>query len=243
MNIAACRTAPGPAVSPLSDGRIHRNIYKFRPITTLQKSHPEVKTIQFNYGTQSYEQARSPEADRYSYVSRRQYASLAPKQLHSVDGPDTSKRLFFSSVAVPGIDQGPQTVEQILKHGYMDLPAGDSVTAILQDKRHASWLGLDDILGQIPEREQIYRKNMLEIEWGKCYAFNEVARLGWPATPKAWYSYQKRIQELHAEQRDKRVAAWRDISKLRQLLPESIQLHLSALRKSDILDGLDGDAP
>jgi hypothetical protein len=55
--------------------------------------------------------------------------------------------------------------------------------------------------------------------------------------------YQKRLQELYAEERAERVSAWRDISKLRQLLPESIRQYLSSYRKSQILNDLPGDLP
>jgi hypothetical protein len=201
-----------------------------------------VKNVDFNNSTEPYEARRIGTGYHYSYGRHPQYAPVTQRQPYTPVNQPNSKRIFFSGQPVPGIDDGPQTIEQILNHGYMDLPAGQIETAIIQDKQHTSWLGLDDVLGQIREREQIYRKNMLEIEWSKCYAFNEVARTGWPASTKQWELYQKQIQSLHTQQREERVLAWQDISKLRQLLPESIQQYLSASRKSDLLGGPDGDA-
>ena len=49
----------------------------------------------------------------------------------------------------------------------------------------------------------------------------------------------RRLEGLYAEQRTERVALWRDISRLRQALPESAEQYLGALRKTDIL----GDRP
>ena len=110
------------------------------------------------------------------------------------------------------------------------------------DRKFSSWLGLDDIIGQIRQREDLYKKNMLEREWGKCYAFNELAHSGWPASTEQMALYHKRLQELHSEQRMERVSAWRDISGLRQLVPENVQGYLSAMRKVEILDDDGGDA-
>jgi len=174
--------------------------------------------MQFNNESKPYDQPLT--AYRYSYGRKLQYPSLSPRQLHP--GPSDARRIFFSPQPTPGIDDGPQTVEQILRHGFMNLPAGDSVTAMLEDKRQTSWLGLDDLLDQIHHRDRIYRANMHEILWSECYAFNDLARQGWPAEPKQWEVYQKRLADLGAEQRKERISAWQDIAKLRQMLPESM---------------------
>ncbi len=194
--------------------------------------------MQFNNESKPYDQPLT--AYRYSYGRKSQYPSSSPRQLYP--GPSDAKRIFFSPQPGPGIDDGPQTVEQILRHGFMNLPAGDSVTAMLEDKRHTSWLGLDDILDQIHHRDRIYRENMQEILQSECYAFNDLARQGWPAEPKQWEIYQKRLADLGAEQRMERISAWKDIATLRQMLPESMQLYLSASRKSELLNSPEDDA-
>ena len=149
---------------------------------------------------------------------------------------------FFSTgTPITQVDEGPQTVEQLVTQGYFAAPASDPETAFLHDRRHTAWLGLDDIVAQIRQRWKLYEQNMLEIEWGKCYAFNELARQSWPASADQYYTYPKRMQELHGEQRQERLAAWKDVSRLRQLLPETAQQYLSAFRKTEILKDRDGD--
>ena len=106
----------------------------------------------------------------------------------------------------------------------------------------AEGLSLDDVLSQIHQRTAIYRQNMLELEWAKCYAFNELAHQGWPATAEQYATYNRRIQDLHADQRAERIAFWKDVSDLRRALPESVQQFLSTYRKLEILDDNRGDA-
>ena len=151
---------------------------------------------------------------------------------------DSSTPNFF-----PSIDQGPQTVEQLLEQGYFAPPARQPETAVLHDRRETTGLGLDDVLTQIDQRQTIYRENMLDLAWSECYAFNELARGGWPATLEQQTVYEQRMQRLRSEQRAERVSLWQDISKLRQSLPEVMQQYLSAFRKLEILDGPGGDAP
>lgn len=139
------------------------------------------------------------------------------------------------------IDEGPQTVEDLIKDGVFAVPAGEPETAILEDKKHTSWLALDDAISQVRQRWDLYEQNVLGIKWAQCYAFNEFAKLGWPPTVKQLYSYDKRLQELHAEHRAERLSAWRDVSEIRQALPESLREHLSAYRRSQLLNDLTGD--
>ncbi len=156
---------------------------------------------------------------------------------------DGDRRIHFSSALFPSIDDGPQTIDQVLRHGYMTLPAAEVEIATIQDRQQTAWMGLDDILGQIHQRDEIYRRNMNELLWGECYAFNEVARGGWPPSPEKDSLYQERLADLATQKRAERVSAWRDISALRQLLPESAQQYLSAFRKSELLHDLGGDEP
>jgi hypothetical protein len=170
----------------------------------------------------------------YRYLPKPQSSVYEPT-------PHTSSDIFNSD-PVRKDDEGPQTVEQVISQGYFAVPKMAPELAGIHDRRSTSWMGLDDIIGQVRKREEVYRKNMLELEWGKCYAFNELARGGWPASADQMTLYNKRLQELGAEQRAERVSAWRDISSIRQLFPENMQGYLSAVRKVDILDDDGGDA-
>ena len=46
--------------------------------------------------------------------------------------------------ALARLDDVPQTVEHLIEQGYFAAPLGEPVTSILYDKKHISWLGLDD---------------------------------------------------------------------------------------------------
>lgn len=137
-----------------------------------------------------------------------------------------------------------QTVEHIVNNGYFSIPKGDPVTAIISDKKHTSWMGLDDVIGQIQKRHELYQKNIYEIELAKCDAINvfliQEARYGF-ATGRTYYSLNKDLQDLYRQQRDERVCLWKDISLLRQSLPEAVQKYLTAYRKVSVLEDNKGD--
>jgi hypothetical protein len=59
---------------------------------------------------------------------------------------------------------------------------------------------------------------------------------------KIEYSLGKRLDKLYSEQREERVNLWRDVSRLRLLLPENAQNYLTAYRKLSILEDSEGDA-
>ena len=153
---------------------------------------------------------------------------------------------FSSDTPLFGRLDQAQTVEQIIAHGYFAPPPGDPVTAILSDKQTTSRLGLDDIIGQIRHRYEVYHQNMYELELAKTAATNSLyAHWAYHGLPdaKQFYSRHKRIQELYQEQRDQRVNLWRDVSRLRLALPETAQSYLSAHRKLQALETTPGDEP
>ena len=138
------------------------------------------------------------------------------------------------------------TVESIIRMGYFAAPKSDPVEAIISDKMHTSRLGLDDIIGQIRDRYQTFEQNVYEIEISKCAVNNSLhmyeAYHG-PANSKIEYSVNKRLDELYIDQRKERITLWRDVSKLKLLLPENAQLYLATYRKSAILRDQTGDLP
>ena len=144
-------------------------------------------------------------------------------------------------------DEGPQTVEQLVKQGYFAVPRSDPETGLLSDRKQTAWLGLDDVIDQVRNRLEIYRKNWVEIEQAKCAARNALfefeAQYGWPASSEQHYIMDKRLQDLYADQRAERVAVWKDVSRLRQSLPETVQSYLTAYRKVQILEDPGGDPP
>jgi hypothetical protein len=66
----------------------------------------------------------------------------------------------------------PQTVEDVVRNDYFSIPESEPETAIISDKKHTSWLGLDDIINQIRHRYQVYERNIYEIEVSKCSVIN-----------------------------------------------------------------------
>lgn len=132
----------------------------------------------------------------------------------------------------------PQTVDDVIRSGYLAIPASDPEIAIISDRKHTSSLGLNDIIDQVQNRYKIYQQNLGEIEVSKCSAINSIyaheAYHG-PADSKVEYSLTKRLDKLYMDEREERVNLWRDVSKLRQQLPETAQEYLSAYRKAAIL--------
>ena len=153
---------------------------------------------------------------------------------------------FSSDLSARRLWPVPQTVEDIVSNGYFSIPKSEPETAIISDRKNTSWLGLDDIIGQIRHRHQVYENNIYELEKGKCAAINSLyTHEAWhgPTTSKVEYSANKRLDNLYTEQREERTNLWRDISRLRLLLPEQAQNYLSAYRKVSILEDKKGDMP
>ena len=143
--------------------------------------------------------------------------------------------------------QHPQTVEQVIAQGYLAVPRAEPEVAILSDKHHASWLGLDDTVAQIRRRYELYQQNVYELHQAVCEANNavhrQVADQGAPANERQRYSANKMIQALYEQERSERINLWRDVSRLRVGLPEGIQQYLAAYRKLSILEDRGGGAP
>jgi len=139
----------------------------------------------------------------------------------------------------------PQTVEQVIRRGYLAIPRSEPETALISDKKHTARLGLDDVIGQVRKRYALYEKNMYELELSKCEAINCLYRhIGHhgPTDSKVEYSVSKRLNDLYQEQREERTNLWKDVSRLRLQLPENAQQYLSAYRKVSVLEDNKGDA-
>jgi hypothetical protein len=155
---------------------------------------------------------------------------------------------FTSDLLQPRHYSRPQTVEQVVERGYFAVPRGDSATAMISDRKSTSWLGLDDLIGQIRKRYEIFERNLYEMQLSKCAAANalfsmEADRGSVPADSKERYALDKRLQQIYQEEREERVTLWQDVSRLRLSMAEAAQLYLSAYRKVRLLDDTQGDAP
>ena len=188
-----------------------------------------------------------PEYVVYFYESgiSQQYQKRQKNLLTGLNyGPSTGYDFSSDLVGRTGLYR-PMTVESIISHGYFSVPKSDPVEAMMGDRKHTSRLGLDDIIGQIRHRYEVYESNIYGLEISKCSAVNSFyaheAYHG-PVDSKLEYSVCKRIDKLYENQRDERINLWRDVSRLKLLLPERAQEYLSAYRKVSILEDNGGDA-
>ena len=104
-----------------------------------------------------------------------------------------------------GVDR-IQTVEDVIQRGYFAVPDTNPITALISDKRHTSRLGLDDVIGQIRHRYELYESNFYEIQLAKCAAINgiyhhEAYRGPGSADSRQHYAKHKAIQDLYAQKR------------------------------------------
>lgn len=140
----------------------------------------------------------------------------------------------------------PQTVEDVIRNGYFSIPKSEPETSLISDRKHTAWLGLDDLVGQIRHRYEVYQGNIYDIEVAKCAVINTFyTHEAWhgPSDSRVEYSVNKRLDKLYEGQRDERITLWRDVSKLRLLLPETAQQYLRSYRKVAILEDSGGDGP
>ena len=182
--------------------------------------------------------------DFYKDDPFREYQNPGRRKTATPSSTSTPMYDFSSDLLGRHRPEHSQTVEEIVNNGYFPIPQGDPVTAIISDKKHTSWMGLDDVIGQVRKRHELYQKNIYEIEIAKCDAINvfliQEARYGF-ATGRTYYSLNKNLQDLYRQQRDERVTLWKDISLLRQTLPEAAQKYLTAYRKVSVLEDYKGD--
>ena len=147
---------------------------------------------------------------------------------------------FSSDLFVSPMRHRSQTVEDVIRRGYLAVPRASPEMAIISDRQHTSKFGLGDIIGQIRKRYELFERNVYEIELAKCEAISCLYRhraYHGPTDSKVEYSVSKRLNDLYSDQREERTNLWRDISRLRQSLPESAQQYLAAYRKIAILKG------
>ena len=222
----------------------NRKVYKSGRIITSQEVHTGDK---MDLSSQSF--GRLPEAEYipYFYESGQFLRYNTPVKRKPAYASFVSSGYNFSSEGTSRFDPDqPQTVEQIIDQGYLTIPTGDPVTAMITDKKHTAWLGLDDAITQIRQRYEIYEQNIEMIEQNKCQSMNVFLAHYDKVKPmtvddRIYYSLNKNIQRLYAQQMDERVTLWKDISRIRQSLPESAQLYLAAVRKTSIMNENAGD--
>jgi hypothetical protein len=182
----------------------------------------------------------------YFYESglSKQYQQRQKNLLPGLNYGSTALYDFSSDLSVKRSWPAMQTVEDVIQRGYLSIPKSELETAIISDRKNTSWLGLDDLIGQIRNRYQVYERNIYELEVAKCATINclfEHQAYHGPADSKVEYAVNKRLDGLYSEQREERVNLWRDVSRIKLLVPELAQAYLSAYRKVSILEDDKGD--
>jgi hypothetical protein len=186
---------------------------------------------------------------RYHYLyGRRQLYRYPARAAPSASEPAPLEGFQPNSAWLPETHgDGPQTVEQLVTQGYLTVAPLEPESALIADRKHTAWLGLEDAIHQVQSRWAIYEQNWLEIQEGKAAAVNSLfeweSRYGWPASTEQHYILGERLKDLYAEERAERVSVWRDIARVRGVLPEAVQSYLTAYRKMEILKDTDGDGP
>mgnify|MGYP001196750391 FL=1 len=185
----------------------------------------------------------------YFYQIGLHYLYLSPedRRLRQPEQSPLEQLLPSNDAAIRRRLDHPQTVEQIIAGGYFAMPTSEPEFAILRDKAHTSWLGLDDVITQVRQRYEIYSQIMLQLDYAICASINAIyhheAYVGpGSASSKQHYAKHKAIQEAYEQKRMERVNLWKDVSRLKLSLPEVAQMYLAAHRKEAILKTLPGDA-
>ncbi len=145
------------------------------------------------------------------------------------------------TIPTPNTPNGKrQSINEIIKDGELALQKTEPTLALLTDRQHTTWLGLDDLIDQLRSRFTLHRQTIAGIEYAKVAATNEFYALGLqngpPNVPQV-FALHDRLQSFYQEGREEKVRFWRDVSRLRQVMPEAVQLYLSAYRKAAILRG------
>ena len=133
----------------------------------------------------------------------------------------------------------PLSIEDLLQGVWT--PSGVStepVTAMLNDRIQVQSLALDDVLRQIKERITLYHQHVDELEHAKVAVRNVRRRWTDPMDKIGEVPDPELVSEIHnleSQQRQERLSAWKDLSSLRQQVPEHWQQYLGAQRQQSCL--------
>lgn len=139
-----------------------------------------------------------------------------------------------SAIALPNnASSSKPSIEDLLQGVWLPIQSQDPVASMLTDRLNVNTLGLCDVLEQIKERITLYRRHFDELEHAKLDVRNvrkrwtdpmdKIGNLPDPDLVSA-------IHELESQQRNERLSCWKDLSSLRQQLPEQWQQYLGAVR-------------
>ena len=119
----------------------------------------------------------------------------------------------------------------------------DPLAQFLSSKREFLNKSLDEVVALINEREQIKDNNIYQIDKDICKVHTKMLNLSWQKyninfdTDKAYHKLQQLVMALNREKRSEDVACWKDVTRLKSYLRESIKEAEQEKRKQAILKG------
>jgi hypothetical protein len=129
---------------------------------------------------------------------------------------------------------GRLTLDRIVSDGRLPVPKADPAEAMLVDRQRTQQLGLDDAITQLQWRYDLYREHMDELQQTELTVLN---------AHHTWHDFwaivderrdpelRKQLETVAQQRREERLSLWRDLSWLRQAVPDWAERYLSAYRK------------
>ena len=175
------------------------------------------------------------------------YTQTKNKTEHEKGTPDKSTNIaaaakFFIKYQLPWISsdnnsKNPEdkTLDNLLKR--------DPLAKFLSGKRKFLNKSLDDILNRIKEREKIKNRNVLEIDQEICQIHTSM--LSHPKNKyaidmsllKSYSTFQQQVNALDHAKRAEEISCWRDVTRLKSDLRDSIKELEQEKRKQSLLLG------
>ncbi|MFN3166391.1 MAG: hypothetical protein ACE37H_04930 [Phycisphaeraceae bacterium] len=130
------------------------------------------------------------------------------------------------------------SIETLLRGVWQQPGPRDMVQGLFEDRLQTHTFELGDVLEQIKERVAIYRQHFDELEQAKVDTTNvrrrwtdPLDRFGTIADP----DLTRALQDIDAQQRQERLSCWKDLSNLRQRVPEHWRQYLAVAQHYQIL--------
>lgn len=192
--------------------------------------------------------SRSP-VGRYTYLSMADRYGLQPaygikpldmRYKTDADGQGQHADTAASNPSKELDLRRPQhSIEDLLQGVWRPTGSPDMVAGLFHDRLQAQTLELSDVLEQIKQRLDIYQKHFDELEQAKLDVTNvrhhwldPIRRNGVATDP----DLVSAIEDFNAQQRQERLSCWKDLSSLRQQVPEHWRQYLNAARQYHLID-------
>jgi hypothetical protein len=161
-------------------------------------------------------------------------AEASETQAGSGDGVEQAA----PSASRAGTDSGRISLERILSDGRLSVPRAEPAEAMLIDRQRTQQLGLDDVITQIQWRYDLYRQHMDELQQTELTVLN--AHHTWHdpwgiVDDRRDPELRRELDSVEQQRRAERLSLWRDLSRLRQAVPDWAERYLSAYRKVQLV--------